>query len=323
MPVTAATSEVAGRLLLRSEGLSSSMIEGLRVTPTQLALAAADPAVARGDAGWVADNLAVVVTALGERAPLTEELLLVWHRRLMRHATTIEPRHVGAWRDTLGWVGGPTPASAAHVATPPLLVAEAMADVFAFATRSDLDSVTQAAVVHAQFETIHPFADGNGRLGRVLISRTLAHGIGVAVPPPVSIAFARDIGGYLAGLTLYRQGEVDAWVRWFAGSVITAADVALAAMAGLTAVEDDWRVRTDHLRRDAAARRLLEHLPAHPVVTSAMVAELLGVSPAAARSALADLGLLGILDEVPVPPTAPGRPPRWWAATELLALIAT
>jgi hypothetical protein len=94
-----------------------------------------------------------------------------------------------------------------------------MDDLSTFIARDDRDGVTQAALAHAQFETIHPFADGNGRLGRVLIGRILSHRSGVAVPPPVSLIFARDVGGYGDGLTLFRQGLLDHWVQWFAECV--------------------------------------------------------------------------------------------------------
>src|SRR5207253_1519106 len=83
--------------------------------------------------------------------------------------------------------------------------------------------VASAAIAHAQFETIHPFADGNGRIGRVVIGWTLATRLGLVYPPPVSLEFARDIGGYLSGLAMFREGMTDAWVRWFADAVAKAA----------------------------------------------------------------------------------------------------
>jgi Fic family protein len=314
-------SEVAARLLLRAEGLSSSMIEGLRVTPTDLALAEADPRFAVGDAGWVSDNLAVVTDALATPGPLTTDMLLGWHRRLMRHAPGIADAHVGAWRDRLGWVGGANPLVAAHVATPPELIDAAMGDLVAFADRADVDPVTRAAVIHAQFETIHPFADGNGRIGRVLVARALAHGTGASVPPPVSTQFARDIGGYLSGLALYQQGEVDAWVRWFAGAVSTAAAAANQTLALVGELHGRWVAACADLRRDSAARRLVGDLSRHPVLDSAMAARIAEVSERAARGALAELGERGVLVEVSPPRAARGGVVRWWAAVELLELV--
>jgi Fic family protein len=196
-----------------------------------------------------------------------------------------------------------------------------MADVIAFLRRDDLDPITMAAIAHAQFETIHPFADGNGRIGRVLIGWTLATGLDVATPPPVSTAFARDIGGYLSGLTLYRQGSVDHWVRWFANAVLDAAHRSDAVFDGVDDVIRRWRTQTGSLRSDAAARRLIDELVRRPVIDVATAAQLLDVSRVTARSAIQVLAAEGILTEQDVPPTKHGRPGTWWAATDLLALL--
>ena len=314
-------SEVVARLLLRAEGLSSSMIEGLRVTPTDLALAEADPAFAVGDAGWVSDNLAVVDGALATSGPLTVELLLEWHRRLMRHARGIADAHVGAWRDRLGWVGGANPLVAAHVAAPANLIADAMDDLVEFANRADVDPITQAAVLHAQFETIHPFADGNGRIGRVLVAYVLARGIDVPVPPPVSTQFARDIGGYLSGLALYQHGQHDAWVRWFAGSVSSATEAANLTLGLVDELHERWITACADLRTDSAARRLLHELSAHPVLDSSRAALIVGVSERAARGALAQLADRGVVIPASPPVNRQGGVARWWAATELLELV--
>lgn len=313
--------DVAGRMLLRSEGLASSAIEGLRAPVIDVARAEVDSA-SDGIAAWVADNLAVVIEAITGSSPLDADLVLSWHRRLMRHSDTLAPHHVGAWRDRLGWIGGANPMVAVHVAVPAEDIPAAMTDLMAFMARTDLDPITQAAVGHAQFETIHPFADGNGRIGRVLIARSLCRGIGVEHPPPLSIPFARDIGGYQAGLTLYRQGFVDQWVRWFADTVVNASGIATEMVQSIEALERDWMQRATHLRNDAGARRLLATLGARPVLTVDMAASSLGSSRASARSAVATLVDIGVLRELSAIGTArPGRPARWWAATELLALI--
>ena len=313
--------DVTGRMLLRSEGLASSAIEGLRAPVVDVARAEVDGA-SFGTAAWVADNLAVVVEAIADPASLDADLLLSWHRRLMQHSDTLAPEHVGAWRGRLGWIGGANPMVAAHIAVPAEDIASAMADLLAFIARTDLDPITQTAIAHAQFETIHPFADGNGRIGRVLIARSLCRRIQVDHPPPLSIPFARDIGGYQAGLTLFRQGFVDQWVRWFADAVISAADIAAEVVHTIEELEVEWRRRAAHLRSDAGARRLLATLCTRPVLTVDMAAESLGASRASARAAVAALVDIGVLEEVTsMGASRPGRPARWWAATELLSLI--
>ena len=317
--------EVAARLLLRTEGLASSAIEGLRANPADVALAEAGAENLAGVdgqvAGWVADNLAVVRDALDERRPLSASLLFEWHTRLMGSHAVLDARHIGAYRDTLGWVGGPNPRLAAHVASPVELIPELMDDLFAFVARTDVDPIAQAAVAHAQFETVHPFADGNGRLGRVMIGCILTRRLDVSVPPPVSLEMARDIGGYQAGLTLFRQGQVDTWVRWFADAVGASAERSSAILAAVAALQDSWRSKIADVRSDAAARRLCELLPEHPVLSSALVAELLGVSEQAGRVALDELTKRSILAELPVRPGRAGRPRRWYAAEDLLDLL--
>ncbi|MGH3442803.1 MAG: Fic family protein [Nitriliruptorales bacterium] len=313
--------DVVGRLLLRAEGLASSAIEGLRASPADVAMAAAGVEADDHVATWVADNLAVVADALATPAPLTVPTLLAWHRRLMRNARRVEERHVGAWRDAIGWVGGANPLVAAHVGAPPQAIAPLMQDLVAFLSREDIDPVSQAAVAHAQFETIHPFADGNGRIGRVLIGWVFARRLEVRFPPPVSTEFARDIGGYLSGLALYRQDQVDAWVRWFADAVAAAAASSGRVLDALDELHERWAKATAHLRADSAARRLLPLLPARPVVSAPHVAELLPVSRPAALAALESLAAAGVLVEVEPATVGTGRPRRWWVAEELLDLL--
>lgn len=320
--------EVAARLLLRAEGLASSAIEGLRATAADVAVAQAAAAAegaraAGGDwdtAAWVADNLAVVDEALGHPGRLRAKRLLAWHRRLMSRAA-LDPQLIGAWRDRLGWVGGANPLVATHVAVPHGDIPALMEDLFVFMARRDLDAITQAAVTHAQFETIHPFADGNGRLGRALIGRILAHRLDVPVPPPVSVQFARDVGGYQSGLTLFRQGDVESWVSWFADAVKAAATRSGQVLDSMAELRARWRAATVDLRMDAAARRLLDVIPAHPVLSAQTAADLLSVSEQASRLALEELARRGILSAAPSAPHGRGRPRRWWVADELLALL--
>lgn len=316
----ATAAEVSARLLLRAEGVASSAIEGLRVSAADVALAEAtsselpptDVALA------VADNLAVVTEALSTPAPLTTDRVLAWHRRLMRHDSWLEARHVGAWRDELGWVGGATPQMAVHVAAPQDDIPALMEDLMVFVARGDVDPITAAAVAHAQFETIHPFADGNGRIGRVIIGWMLRQRLELSYPPPVSRQMARDVGGYQAGLTLYRQDLIDAWISWFANAVSLAAAASTGELERVARLQQDWRDALSGLRRDASALRLAEQLPAHPVVSALTAADILGVTRPAAFNAITTLERHGVL--APLERPTAGRNPRerWWVATELL-----
>jgi Fic family protein len=196
-----------------------------------------------------------------------------------------------------------------------------MSDLVVFANRDDLDPVIHAAVLHAQFETIHPFGDGNGRLGRVLVSWLLARRLDVRVPPPVSVLIARDPGGYLSGLYQFRKGDLDEYMRWFAAVVERAGDASVVLGDRIRTLLAAWQERVGDLRSDAVARAVIELLPEHPALNSAVVAASLDVSSRAARTALAVLAERGILQPLDVRSPARGRPVQWWIAPELLDLV--
>ncbi len=267
--------ETLARLLLRAEGVASSYIEGVRAPAQLVAVAELDEEAVDATTAWVADNLAVVDLSLGHArsdSALTVADLHRWHRRLMAHGHLPDDL-VGTFRYVQNWIGGATPREAAYVPPPADHVGRLMDDLLRGTNTSALDPVTLAAVVHAQFEAIHPYGDGNGRLGRILIGWVLARHTEVAVPPPVSVVIARDVGGYLSGLTRWRGGDVAGWVDWMAGAIRRSAE----QVVDLVEEADDLRVRwgalVSDLRTDAAAHRLLELVPRHLVVTAPMVAE--------------------------------------------------
>jgi len=312
--------EVAARLLLRAEGVASRRIEAIQAPVELVAVADAD-GPASGSPGEVADNLRALDAALDHRGALTRDELWRWHRILMKSAD-LDDAHKGRWRDRLGWVGGPSPLRAAYVATPDDRIDALMGDLVEYANAPRHDPVTAAALLHAQFETIHPFADGNGRVGRLLIGWTLHHHLGLAIPPPVSVAFLRDVGGYLSGLTLYRSAGPDEWVRWFARTLEHAATSATTTLSAIGELVASWPARLAGIRSDAAAHRLVPHVLAHPALDVASVVDLLDVSAPAARAALETLAERGVLRSADLPATGePGRPRRWWVAGEVLDLL--
>ena len=185
-------------LLLRAEGVASSYIEGLR-TPLADVAAAEVGDTSNATAAWVADNLAAVRYALaGAGRNIAIEDIHEWHRRLMGPTGRLPEEMVGAFRTAQSWIGGTSPRNASFVPSPADRVEDLMVDLVGFVNAEWVDPVTQAAVAHAQFEVIHPYGDGNGRIGRILIGWILAHRTGITVPPPVSVFIARDPGGYLA-----------------------------------------------------------------------------------------------------------------------------
>ena len=314
--------EPLARLLLRAEGLASSRVEGIEAPLDEVVRAEAE--TSQGVAAHVADNLSVVDAALahaiGDRR-LTEEQLHDWHRRLMTHSSLTE-QSVGRWRDEIGWIGGASPVQAVFVPAPPEAIPQLMDDLVQHANAPNWDPVTTAALLHAQFETIHPYGDGNGRLGRVLVLWVLVrHLRGVVVPPPMSVLIARDTDAYISALGAFRIGQDDLLVGWFASVLLAGAEASLQWADQLDAVVEGWERRVDGLRAGSAARRLLPVLARFPVLSAEVAAEQLGVSLPAARNGLDSLVDRGVVRDLGSARAGGRRPRRWWSAPELLDLV--
>ena len=309
-------------LLLRNEGIASSFIEGIEA-PTEDVVAAGLGAAPSPSSASVSDNLVAVREALATaNQPLQVSSLHSWHRRLMSHGSQLPDDLIGAFRDRQGWVGGDIPTRATFVPPPAEDVEPLMTDLVEFANREDLDAITQAAVVHAQFEIIHPYGDGNGRLGRLLIAWVLAQRLNIDVPPPVSMFMARDIGGYRSGLMRVGTGPTDEWVDWMAIVVKRSAEACIDMTHGVAKVRSHWQAAMHGLHSDATARRLADLLLESPVLASDIAARQLGVGERAARLAFHQLEQRGVVSpSKSLPAAGPGRPRQWWSAGDLLSLI--
>ena len=305
------------RLLLRAEGVASSFIEGVTAPVVDIVLAEAGHDGGSA-AAWVAANLAAVTEALEEAhaGPLTVDSLCRWHRTLMTGSPT-PSRHVGVVRDEQGWIGGTSPLDAHLVTPPPERVPDLLDDLVAYVNRTDVDPVSHAAIAHAQFELIHPFADGNGRVGRVLIAWVLVRRLSLVTPPPVSTRIAADVGGYSSGLVLFRLGDHERWVQWFAEAVSGAGRAQQELVAAVQELRHAWAERLSgpreggrRLRSNAAAWRALDLLPRYLVLTGPVVAVELGIPLKSASAALRDLAAAGVLVEHgTVPARRAGSPP--------------
>jgi Fic family protein len=319
------------RLLLRAEGVASSSIEGVTAPVVDIVLAEADEGGSASAAAWVAANLAAVTEAIegAHAGALTVESLRAWHRTLMTGSPT-PAQHVGVLRAEQGWIGGTSPLDA-HLVTPPDEVPALVDDLVAYVNRDDIDPVSQAAIAHAQFEIIHPFADGNGRVGRVLVAWILVRRLSLVTPPPVSARIAADVGGYGSGLVLFRMGDHDAWIRWFAEAVSGAGRAQQELVASVGRLQREWRERlagpradSRRVRSDAAAWRVLDLLPRHLVLTGPIVASELDIPLKSANAALGELVDAGILVENgTVQPSGRGRPSRLYTSAELLGLTGS
>ncbi|MGH2892376.1 MAG: Fic family protein [Solirubrobacteraceae bacterium] len=284
------------RQLLRSEALASSAIEGLALSHKRLARAVVVPQYDRR-AREVLNNIRAMEDAVALGAvpgPLKVADLLDVHATLAA-GTRLAP-WAGRLRDEPGWVDGTTPADARYVPPPHQYVPELTEDLVAFVNeRDDLPTVTQAAIAHAQFETIHPFADGNGRTGRCIIHIILIRrGLAPRYVPPVSIVLAARRDRYLDGLGVYERGGIASWCDFFVTAARDSATTAAAFASEVAAVQDAWRGEVT-ARRDAAVWPLIDALPAYPVIDARTAEAVTGKSFQAANTALGVLEGAGVL----------------------------
>jgi Fic family protein len=313
--------EVLAGPLLRAEALGSSFIEGLRASNKRLALAAYEPVAADGTARAVLGNVRAMERAVAigtEPRPLGVADLLDIHRVLLEGTT--EERFAGVIRPDQNWIGGRgvSPRDATFVPPPADRVPALLDDLVAFMNLDDLPAIAQAAVAHAQFETIHPFGDGNGRAGRCLIHVILRRrGATPRLVPPISVVLATNARRYIAGLTDYRHGHVDDWTGAFADAVTTSAAATHTLSADVDALLDALVARAGSPRADSVARRIIRGLPGHPIVSADSAAQRYAVTPTAARAALNRLEATGVL----VPVRVGRRRDREWTSDDLFQLL--
>ncbi|HTA33744.1 MAG TPA: Fic family protein [Solirubrobacteraceae bacterium] len=326
-----ADSEAIARLLLRAEAVASSKIEGLevggrRLLKAQLARALDQPA---NDvtAQEILNNIEAMSAALADQqrgCPITLERLLETHARLLG-ATSLEAQ-AGRLREQQNWIGGSSynPCSAEFVPPPHERVTELMADLCEFASQDGLPALVQAALAHAQFETVHPFIDGNGRVGRALIQLILRRrGLTVNVTPPISLVLATWSRDYIRGLTATRHNQPngspsaqkgsDDWIALFAAATSRAVADAEIYEQTVAEIKSHWRERLGRVRRDSAAALLLDALPGAPIVTVASAAALTGRSEQAVNTAIPRL-----LDAQVLTQTTIGRRNRAFEAPEMI-----
>ena len=313
--------ETIGPLLLRSEAIASSRIEGYEVSPLNLARALIDPRAARGTARVVAANVSAMEEAVAigtRRSPIIIDDVLAIHRTVMANDDRALP---GRLRSEQNWIGGRlnNPSDARYVPPPEDRVAELMGDLVAFINREDLPAVAQAAIAHAQFETIHPFIDGNGRVGRCLIHILLRRReVAPRFVPPVSIVLAARPSAYIEGLVGYRGGLVAEWVSSFAAAAAIAAVASVGLAERVAAMQDEWLARAGRPRAGSAAAKLIALLPALPVLSAPTARAAIGVSQQQTLAALKDLAASGVIRQI-----SAGSYDRQYAPPELFDLVSS
>lgn len=282
-------------VLLRSESAASSKIENLTASARAIAEAELHGHASRNASLIVANERAMsAAIALAER--VDGDAILAMHTALLERS---DPEIAGKWRDQQVWVGGSDlgPHGASYVAPHHDRVPAAIADLVAFINRDDVPVLAHAALAHAQFETIHPFPDGNGRTGRALVHAHLrAKGLIRNVTVPVSAGLLTDVDGYFAALTEYRDGNPTAIVDAFAGAAFRAVANGRELVDDLHTIRQDWQERVQ-ARRDAAVWRVADLLLRHPVVNAALIAAELDIASQNTYRSLRPLVDAGLLIE--------------------------
>jgi Fic family protein len=301
-------------VLLRSESASSSKIENLTAGAKAIALAELGSTQKR-NATEIIGNVAAMRAALDLADRLDSQAILAMHDALMApHDALI----AGKWRDEQVWIGGDSfgPHGAAFIPPHHDQVPGLIDDLVAFTRRTNLPLLAQAAVAHAQFETIHPFPDGNGRTGRALIHAMLrGHGLTKNVTVPVSAGLLVDTGSYFTALTAYRAGDPAPIVQRLAEASFAAVTNGRELLADLREVRASWADRVK-ARKHATAWRLADLLLRQPVVDLTLVAAELGIHAANAQRAIEPLAVAGILTEF-----TGFRRNRMWQSTEVLTAL--
>src|SRR5438309_1596222 len=319
------------RLLLRAEAVASSKIEGLQVGGRRLLHAEVARELGETPRDVTAEEVLGNIDAMASAIDLIDSVrsiesdhLLEVHRKLS--SGTRREAQGGVIRNLQNWIGGGdyNPCDADYVPPPPDRVLNLLEDLCEFCNHDDLPAVAQAAIAHAQFETIHPFADGNGRTGRALIHMVLRRrGLIPNVLPPVSLVLATLSREYVKRLmgTRYvgaateetaRKGWND-WLAFFAAATSRAVNDARLFETRIGTLKSRWRERLRRVRRGSATDLLVEVLPGAPVITARSAAKLIGRSFPAANEAIGDLVGAGVLRQVKV-----GRRNRAFEAADVV-----
>ncbi|MFN8160759.1 MAG: Fic family protein [Solirubrobacterales bacterium] len=322
-------SEAVARLLLRAEAVASSRIEGLEVGGRRLLKAQAARVMGQDASDVTAEEIlnnieamSWAVEALSAAPKITVVGLLSIHRRLL--AGTRLEEHAGKIRSIQNWIGGSdfNPCSAAFVPPPHEQVESLLKDLCAFSNEDSLPAIAQAAIAHAQFETIHPFVDGNGRTGRALIHVILQRrGLAPKVLPPISLVLATWSTDYVNGLTATRyRGKPDSAVardginRWIGLFAVAAQRAVLDAEKyeeRVAELQTSWRERLGQVRKGSAVELLINALPGAPIITVSSAASLIERSEQAVNEALPRMVAADVLRQTTV-----GRRNRAFEAVE-------
>lgn len=311
--------------VLRSEAIASSQMEGVVVPSNRTIAKVAVSGRHHENARAVHEATNAVLAAYEWAAedasnPYDPDLLLGLHASIARSDRRLASS-AGSFREQQNWIGPDpyTPQDADFVPPPASEVPRLLDDLVDFLGRRDLSPVLQAAAAHAQFETIHPFADGNGRVGRMLIGMALARGGLVQdVVPPVSLVLARERDAYVNALTAWRFDDdgIDRWVTLLANALEETAIATRRLADDIAALRLEWRTLASNPAPGDAASLVIDALPTHPVINAEIAEHATGRSRRTAERVLARLERDGVLQQVTL-----GKRNRAWESVGHFALL--
>jgi len=293
-------------MYVRKEAVLSSQIEGTQSTLTDLLRfeAAAEAGQTFDDVREVSNYVDAMMYGLGrlEELPLSLRLIREMHARLM-DGNRGGDKNPGQFRRSQNWIGGTRPGNAMFVPVPPNELNSCLSDLEAFIHEetSGLPPLIKAGLLHVQFETIHPFLDGNGRIGRLLITLYLCTKGSLQAPLLyLSLYLKSHRSVYYALLQSVR--ETGAWEEWLAFFLEGVAQTANQAFEAATQIVELFKSDRDRITSDSAragsSLRVHEWLQSNPFVTSNQLVEQIGLSAPTVNAALADLERLGIVTEI-------------------------
>jgi Fic family protein len=309
---------VIADLYIRREALSSTRIEGTQATLDDLYEAEASGAIG-SDVREVLNYIHALYQGLEEvrKSKLSIDLMKRLHIELMSGVRG-EDKQPGEIRDRPNWIGSNDPATARFVPPPHTELQEGLTDWVAFAAQDlMMPPLVKCALLHYQFETLHPFLDGNGRLGRLLIILFLVHYEHLPIPLLyLSTYLENHKTEYYDALQGVRErGDIQTWLQYFLRAVAIQANDAVRRSERLVDLGDVYRSRLAGFR--GRAHELVDELLASPIITTQHVRDKLGMTSQGALRVLRHLETLGIVKQVA---SRPGRSSRW-VAPEAMAAV--
>ena len=291
--------EGLGTMLLRTESVASSKIERIQADIDDFARALHGSKSNASARSMVAASqaLGAMIDDVGRTGVIDVDTMTRAHHALMIDDPS-EHDEAGKLRTVQSWIGGSdhSPRGAMYVPPPPGTVKAYMEDLVEFVNRDDLPALAQAAIAHAQFESIHPFTDGNGRIGRALVNTVLRRrGATSHVVVPIASSLVAHRDRYFGTLDAYRAGGPGAIISAFATAAAIAAGESRVSAARLAAAPGEMAAMVGPVRRGSAIEKLLAALPYTPVLSAADARDVTNVSDASLYDALHRLASAGVL----------------------------